>query len=176
MRAQGRGFRRCGGLLQALAEAGDDEALRIEVEEGLAWCVHSTDGAAAHGRARTALARAEALGDPSALAGALSHLAFLESLTGEGVALERIERAVALGAGARAGRSARPARLDPRAPALLGRAAARARDHFDALHAEAAERGDEHSLPFILFQVARGELLFGDWAAARAPRCRVRAT
>ena len=38
-----------------------------------------------------------------------------------------------------------------------------ARDRLAALHAEALERGDEHSLPFVLFQLARAELLLGDW-------------
>ena len=35
------------------------------------------------------------------------------------------------------------------------------------MHQEALDRGDEHSLPFVLFQLARVELLLGDWAAAR---------
>ena len=48
-----------------------------------------------------------------------------------------------------------------------------ARDRLAALHAEALERGDEHSLPFVLFQLARVELLLGDWAGRRAPRGRV---
>jgi DNA-binding CsgD family transcriptional regulator len=38
---------------------------------------------------------------------------------------------------------------------------------FAVLHEQAVERGDEHALPFILFHVARIELLLGEWEAAR---------
>jgi DNA-binding CsgD family transcriptional regulator len=41
-----------------------------------------------------------------------------------------------------------------------------ARERLAALHAEALDRGDEHSLPFVLFQLARVELMLGDWEAA----------
>ncbi|MGZ4413748.1 MAG: AAA family ATPase [Gaiellaceae bacterium] len=82
----------------ALAEDADDIALRIEIEEGLAWCLHQTQGIApAEIHARRALELAESLGEPALLAGALSHVAFLEALTGEGIPLATIERAVALG-------------------------------------------------------------------------------
>ena len=58
----------------ALAEHADDVALRIEIEEGLAWCLHQTQGiAAAEIHARRALELAESLGEPALLAGALSH-------------------------------------------------------------------------------------------------------
>ena len=39
-----------------------------------------------------------------------------------------------------------------------------ARNRFQALHDEAVERGDEQSLPFVLFHLARTELLLGNWA------------
>ena len=82
----------------ALAEHGDDIPLRIEIEEGLAWCLHQTQGiAAAEIHARSALELAESLGEPALLAGALSHVAFLEALKGDGIPLATIERAVALG-------------------------------------------------------------------------------
>ncbi len=42
-----------------------------------------------------------------------------------------------------------------------------ARAHFDALYRAAVERGDEHSLPFILYHFARIELLTGDWERSR---------
>ena len=154
---------------QALAEPGDDLAVRIEVEEGLAWSVHSTLGiAAAQEHARSALALAETLGEPTLLAGAMSHVAFLESLAGNGLAIETSRRAVAIG----------------QAPAwsqILGRPdwihalllawnddLPAARHQFESLHRQAVDRGDEHSLPFILFHLARVELLAGDWAQARA--------
>ncbi len=82
----------------ALAEHADDVSLRIEIEEGLAWCFHMTRGiAVAEIHARNALELAESLGEPALLAGALSHVAFLEALKGGVIPLETIERAVALG-------------------------------------------------------------------------------
>jgi DNA-binding CsgD family transcriptional regulator len=41
-----------------------------------------------------------------------------------------------------------------------------ARAAFSAMHKDALERGDEHSLPFILFHLARSQLLSGAWAEA----------
>jgi DNA-binding CsgD family transcriptional regulator len=117
--------------------------------------------------AAKALELAEAHGDPSILAGALSVVAFLETLEGNGVALAKIERALELG----------PARHWSQ---ILGRPdwvhgmlvewsgdLATARARFAELYMEAVERGDEHALPFILNHQARTELLLGDWSAAR---------
>jgi DNA-binding CsgD family transcriptional regulator len=39
-------------------------------------------------------------------------------------------------------------------------------DRFTSLHDRAVERGDEHALPFILFHLARLEVLTGDWRSA----------
>jgi DNA-binding CsgD family transcriptional regulator len=41
------------------------------------------------------------------------------------------------------------------------------RTHFEALYQAAIDHGDEHALPFILFHLARIELLIGDWELAR---------
>ena len=152
----------------ALAEPFDDVPLRIELEGGLAWCVHETeDTATALTHARAALDLAERHGDASLLAGALSHVAFLDTIAGHGVALPVIERALALGHA-------------PRWSQILGRPdwvhgmllgwsgdlhAAKVR--FASLYDQAVEHGDEHALPFILFHIARTELLLGDWEAAR---------
>ena len=117
--------------------------------------------------ARTALELAEELGEPTLLAHALSHVAFLDSLTGDGVAIDTIERALALNPNP--GWTQILGRPDWTHALLLfwdGRLA-EARDRFAALHEEALERGDEHSLPFVLFQLARVELLLGDWESAR---------
>jgi DNA-binding CsgD family transcriptional regulator len=171
VRAHTEGFRAgaevFAAALAALDEREDDVAVRIQIEEGLAWCLHSTVGVPdAESHARTALRLAEALAEPTLLAGALSMAAFLESLWGRGVAMEMIERAVELG----------PA---PEWSQILGRpdwvhglllewsgelAASYVR--FQALHKDAVDRGDEHSLPFILFHLARIELLRGYWREA----------
>jgi DNA-binding CsgD family transcriptional regulator len=152
----------------ALAEHADDIALRIEIEEGLAWCFHMTRGiAAAEIHARSALELSETLGEPALLAGALSHVAFLEALKGEGIPLQTIERAVALG-------------HSPEWSQILGRPdwihamllewageLSVARTNFEALYRAAVDRGDEHALPFVLYHFARIELLTGDWERAR---------
>ena len=177
VRAQGGGYRAGAEVFaQALAEAGDDEALRIEIEEGLAWCVHSTDGLAAARPFARAGARAGGGARRSVGAGRralASRVPRVADGRGRGAGAHRARR------GPRRRRpelvaGARPARLDPRAAARLGGPHAASHEHFDALRADAAERGDEHSLPFILFQVARCELLLGDWAAAdgHAAECR----
>jgi DNA-binding CsgD family transcriptional regulator len=151
----------------ALAEPSDDLALRIEIEEGLAWSTHTAHNMdAAREHARTALALAERLGEPSLLAGALSQVAFLDSVAGEGIAMETIERASALG---------RP----PGWSQILGRPdwvhalllqwagqLGVARERFRALYQDATDRGNEHSLPFILYHLARIDLLTGEWDRA----------
>ena len=52
-------------------------------------------------------------------------------------------------------------------------ALASAREVFSVLYREALDRGDEHSLPFILFPLARFEFLMGDWTAALAACARM---
>ena len=94
VRAHREGFRAAYEVFRrALAQPEIDAALRIEIETGLSWCTQSVDTVgAAQVHARTALALAEELGDPTLLARALSHVAFLESLSGEGTAMGLIER------------------------------------------------------------------------------------
>jgi DNA-binding CsgD family transcriptional regulator len=151
----------------ALAEHADDIARRIEIEEGLAWCLHQTQTiAAAEIHARRALELAESLGEPASLVGALSHVAFLGALSGEGIPLATIERAVALG------RLPEWAQIFGRPDWIHGMLLewagelSVARTHFEALYQAAIEQGDEHALPFILFHLARIELLTGEWELA----------
>ena len=152
-----------------LAEDADDIARRIEVEEGLAWCLHQTQGfAAAETHARSALEQAELLGDPSLLAGALSHVAFLQALKGEGIPLAVIERAVALGQSPEWSQIfGRPDWIHAMLLEWAGELSV-SLNRFEALHRAAVDQGDEHALPFILFHFARIELLTGDWERARA--------
>ena len=154
----------------ARAEEPTSPALRIEIEQGLAWCIHSSAGrASAAEHAHAALALAEELGDPAILAGALTYAAFMDSLGGRGIALDRVERAERLGG------------PSPPWSQIIGRpdwlhalllqwhgdlAGARAR--FVELRRRAYEAGDVHALPFIAFQLARVELQIGDWDAAEA--------
>ena len=169
VRAHREGFQTgADGFRAALAEGADDVVLRIQIEEGLAWCLHSTSGLpAAEAHARTALELAEALGEPSVLAGALSHVAFLESLRGGGIALATIERAVGLGRAPEWSQIlGRPDWIHALLLQWAGELAA-AGQRFEALYQDAVDRGEEHSLPSILFQLARVELLTGAWERAR---------
>src|SRR6185312_15577238 len=151
----------------ALAEPADDVRLRIEILEGLGWCLHSNRGVPdALEYAHSALELAEQLGEPTVLAGALALVAFLETLGGEGVAMATIDRAMSL-------EHAPPwsqvlGRPDWIQGLLVGWSGAltSARDTYAVLYREALDRGDEHSLPFLLFPLARFEFLAGDWSAA----------
>jgi hypothetical protein len=101
------------------------------------------------------------------LAGALSHVAFLGALSGEGIPLATIERAVALGRPPEwAQIFGRPDWIQAMLLEWAGELSA-SRTHFEALYRAAIEQGDEHALPFILFHFARIELLTGDWELAR---------
>ena len=101
------------------------------------------------------------------LASALSLSAFLDSLGGEGLALAAIERARALDhAPPWLQVVGRPDWIHALMLSWTG-ALGVAHEQFDAQYREALDRGDEHSLPFLLFPLARSELLTGDWAAAQ---------
>jgi DNA-binding CsgD family transcriptional regulator len=156
----------------ALVELGDDVAAEIEVQQGLVWCLHSASGvASAEPHAQRALVLAERSGDPRLIGGAVTHVAFLRSLAGHGLAVDDVARAVE--------RAAAGAEVSERSP-ILGRPEwihgmllewqdrlGEAHDCFRRLHRQAIDIGDEQSLPFILFQMARTELLMGDWTQAR---------
>ena len=160
--------------LHEITDHADDPALRIEVEQGLAWCLHSTKGlAVALPHAHESLRCAEELGDRSLLAGALSYVAHLQSIRGEGIATATIDRAIAFG-------------HCPSWSQILGRPDwiqalllvwddqhESARTRFEELLRQARENGDEQALPVILFQLGRTELLLGDWemAAQHADEC-----
>jgi DNA-binding CsgD family transcriptional regulator len=151
---------------QALDEAGADVSAEVEIETGLAFCLHSSSGvgvAAPH--ARRAMALAEMSGDPRLVAEASTHVEFLGSLVGRGLAVEAI------------GRAARS--VDSSWREILVRPdwihavllqfddqLVEARERFATLYREAADRGDEHSLPFVLFHLARTELAAGNWPEA----------
>ena len=151
----------------ALAEPTDDVRLRIEILQGLAWCLHSSRSvAAASQHASAALALAETLGDPTVLAGILAHVAFLDSVGGEGIATATIERALALEHVPPWSQVlGRPDWIHALLLVWTGKLEA-GRERFDALRRAALDNGDEHTLPFVLFPLARVELLAGDIASA----------
>ena len=153
---------------EALQELEDDPLAEIEVQQGLAWGLHEYSGVAvAEPHAQRALALAERSGDPRLIGDASALVAFLRSLTGDGLAVEEVGRAVEVTeTGDWPQILGRPDWMhamllvwgDHLAPAL---------DHFRRIHANAVDCGDEQSLPFVLFHEARTELLIGEWTQAR---------
>jgi DNA-binding CsgD family transcriptional regulator len=175
--AHARGLHAAGEVFAAArAEEPRSPALLIEIEQGLAWCIHSSAGReAAAEHAHAALALAEELGDPEILAGALTYAAFMDSLGGRGIALDRVERAERLGGPSPAWSQiiGRPDWIHALLLQWHGDLAA-ARSRFTELRRRAVDQGDVHALPFIAFQLARVELQLGDWdsAEAHARECR----
>jgi DNA-binding CsgD family transcriptional regulator len=157
-------------LYEALAEAEGDDALRGEIEEGLAWGLllvrRDLDGAASHAASAARIAKAR--GDRSALAEALAAQAVTRFVTGDDSWAEPMGRAIALEddmAGLRVLRLPSFAygyclscsdRLDE------------AREVFSELERRARDAGDESSLPSILNHRTLIEGLAGRWDEAVA--------
>ena len=175
IRVSGEGFRIGADLFRAaLAEVGDDLASRIEIERGLAWCVHEIgDLAGAVPHARAALEMAELLGEPALLARALAGMAFFEAVRGRGIPGAMIARALEIDSN------------DEWRP-IFGRSAwiqgmllewagdlDAARSTLDALRRSVLARGDDHTLPFTAHHLGRIECLAGNWelAARYAEEC-----
>jgi len=151
----------------ALGEIGDDRTAEIELENALAWSLHDSDGLpAARPHAARALVLAEESGDAQAIAVATTLGEFLRSLQGEGLALETIGQAMTdVEPSDRVQILCQPEWLHGLLLQWEGRLD-EAYDRFRTLHDEAVARGDEQSLPFVLFHLARTELLRGNWADA----------
>jgi DNA-binding CsgD family transcriptional regulator/Tfp pilus assembly protein PilF len=156
-------------LLQAaLAEAETDRALRGEIERDLAW-VSMVSGSAsdASRHARASLELAEELADDSLLADALTAVGFTEGVQGVGRPLEIMERAVTLA------ESTRGVRLF-RHPSLMYGILLKwadqfdeARSRFERVYSEAVERGDESTVPYVLYHMAELECWAGEWSRAQ---------
>src|SRR6266545_4318273 len=156
-------------LREALAEAGNDPALRTEIEEGLAWglLLMRTDLHAALGHARSAVAFAERLGDRASLAEALAAQGLVEFTLG-GDPTEPMERALALEESTSHLRVLRHPSFAYAYYLSRTDELDRARQILLDLHRRALEHGDESALPPILNDLARVECLTGQWAAAVA--------
>lgn len=151
---------------RALDEPSTDERATAELEQGLAWSLHESVGvAAALPHARRASDLATTSGDARLIAETSTLIELLNSLSGRGLAAEAVGRIAST--------------VDASSPEILVRPRwsygmllewadrlDEARQVFDALHHEANEQGDEHSLPFILFHLARTQLLSGAWPEA----------
>lgn len=162
----------------ALDEGGAGSTAEIEVLQGLAWSRHHTDVPLAELLARRALALAELGGDDEQIAVSQTLVDFLCSLGGKAISIDAVATAVEVvqSGSRRLQIMCRPDWLhgmllmwEDRLPEALQR--------FQNMRADAIARGDEQSLPFVLFHLARAELLLGSWtiAAATAAEC-VRST
>jgi len=151
----------------ALGEIGDDRTAEIELETALAWSLHDSEGLpAARPHAARALVLAEQSGDAQAIAVATTLGEFLRSLQGQGLALETIGQAMTdVEPSDRVQILCQPEWLHGLLLQWEGRLA-EAYDRFRTLRDDALARGDEQSLPFVLFHLARTELLRGNWTAA----------
>lgn len=170
VRASQEGFGVGADIFRAALDAvGPDIPLRIEIERGLAWSLHELgDLHAAEIHSHAALETAERLGERSLLARAVSDMAFLEGFAGRGDPLSRIESALALDEpGEWRAIYGRPpwihamilvwrGELEPAAAAL------------DRMLQAALDHGDDHSLPYILFYLAKIEMLRGRFESASA--------
>ena len=154
---------------QAWAEAGDDLALKVTVQYGLAgakWIALRDVGDAAR-HLRQALPLAEGLGDEATLVRVLCGLVWMDWFLGCGVAHEQLERALEL----RERVDDLPLFDDPRwtqANVLAWTGdLARARAGLETLCQEAIARDEQRALAMFLGALGRVEWHLGDWADAR---------
>ena len=156
------------GILQeALAETGEDAALRAGIEEGLAWglMMIRRDLPAAADHARSAAELAGGAGDVVTRAEGLAAQALAECLLGRPWTAT-MDAALEL----------EPAMLELRVLRQPSFAHAyclastgeldRAQAAFEELERRAARQGDESSMPSILNHLAFAQLLAGRWADA----------
>ena len=170
VRANQEGFSVGADIFRAALEAvGPDIPLRIEIERGLAWTLHELgDLQAAEIHSRAALELAERLREPSVLARAVSDMAFFEAVTGRGDPLSRIESALELDEpGEWRAIYGRPRWIHAMILVWRGDLDS-AGAVLDEMHRAALDYGDEHSLPYILFYLAKIEMLRGRFESASA--------
>ncbi len=166
---QVEGFRGLNELLaEALAEAGDDAALKAQIHVDLAVLARTSAGhvRAAEPHARAAVELAEELGDPSLLARALVVLGMTEFLLGRGIRTETMNRAIALEESARSlGAGERP-RTWLAIQLMCAGDLDRARAMLEDLRQLAIERGDQGGLNYPLFYLSWLECRAGNWERA----------
>jgi DNA-binding CsgD family transcriptional regulator len=156
---------------QAEQEAPDDPALRAHAEQELAFArLVAGDLQAAARWAKQSLRSAEQAADPRLVAHSLARIALFEFLQGAGVPLDLLERATLLEASAGEEPTGRLPMLDPGLVTglilkwcdRLDQARLRLADRYR----HALDRGDEASLPFLLYHYSQLECWAGKWELA----------
>jgi len=156
---------------QAAEEALDDPALYAHATQELAFArLVAGDLPGAARLAKASLRSAEQAADPRLVAHSLARVAVFEFLQGHGAQLNLLDRAEALDAVASADPLARLPMFDP---SLARGIVLKWCDRLDEARPGLAERyrsriarGDEASLPFLLYHFSELECWAGNWDAA----------
>jgi DNA-binding CsgD family transcriptional regulator len=156
---------------QALAEAPDDAALCAHAEQELAFArMAAGDLAAAVHWAKVSLRSAERAADPRLMAHSLAGIAIFEFLQGNGVRHDLLDNVEALSAAT--GEEPR-GRLPLYGPSQVKGLILKWCDRLDEARTVLAgeyqnmlDRGDEASLPFLLFNFSELECWAGNWDTA----------
>jgi DNA-binding CsgD family transcriptional regulator len=156
---------------QAAEDAADDPAVCAHAEQELAFArLVAGDLPSASCLAKASLRSAERTADPGLMAHSLARIALFEFLQGNGVQLDTLERAEALDASASEELTGRLPTLDPflvkglvlKWSDRLDEARLRLADRYR----HALDRGDEASLPFLLYHFSQLECWAGNWNTA----------
>ncbi len=156
---------------QAAQEAPDDPGLCAHAEQELAFArLVAGDLPAASRWAKASLRSAERAADPRLMAHSLARIALFEFLQGNGVRSDLLERAETLDASADQEPVGRLPMLDP---ALVAGVILKWCDRLDEArlrladrYRHALDRGNEASLPFLLYHFSQLECWAGRWDAA----------
>jgi DNA-binding CsgD family transcriptional regulator len=154
---------------RALADAGDDPALRRTIEQGLGYaCLFGGDLAGSSAHAGEALLAAEASGEPAPLAESLGALSFVEFVLGKGVRSDHLDRGIALEEQLGSWPNALVLRPSFCAAQILKYTdrLSEARVRFLGLLELARGEGEENAVPSLLYHLAELECRAGDWHTA----------
>jgi DNA-binding CsgD family transcriptional regulator len=149
--------------LDALQEAGDDQALRAAVGLDLAYCSASMgDFGGAQLHAKDAARAAESCGDTEVLANVLGVMTICQFLGGGGLDRQRMDRALALEDLTRPGTFVvRPSYLHGNLLLWMGQPAEALVVH-ETLRVRLLERGEESALPMLTLYMVWSCLWLGD--------------
>ncbi|CAN5327101.1 LuxR family transcriptional regulator [soil metagenome] len=152
---------------EALMDTGEDLALRARIRRDLAWAgLMSGDLERASANARAALDVTEGLGNPAALAEALTAVGLAEAMLGRGIRQDLMSRAASLEDRARAlGIETQPSASFGLVLKWVDDLDA-ARSGLEELYRRTTERGDEGSLPLVLLHLSELECRAGNWDVA----------
>ena len=156
---------------RAAEDALDHPALSAHAEQELAFArLVAGDLPGATRLAQASLRSAEQAADPRLVAHSLARVAVFEFLQGHGTRLDLLDRAEALDAAASGEPFPRLPRFDP---SLIRGLVLKWSDRLDEARSKLADRyrnsidrGDEASLPFLLYHFSELECWAGNWDAA----------